>query len=129
MPISAPYISAKMAMIRLAPVNAALGLLPTLFENLTNSGNGDVIAVYKKSILNHITNTVQRATDESIVSALAGASESDEKNSLLTPVITTIPVNPAAPANAIEQAAMIAEGLTVADDLNNLLNNANTILK
>lgn len=124
MPVTAPYISAKVAMIRLANIPSQLDKVADVIKGLPD----EVAKAYKNSLLSFIEKQIQIATDESIVYALAGASESGTKNSLLTPLIDFTIVNPAEPTNLAEIAAMILDGTNTAQTLQQLLSNATTIL-
>lgn len=133
MPITAPYIDARIALLRLTGFNRLLSTFTTIEANLLTTGMSAVqynliLSNYKSKLLNYFNAQIQRASDEAVVYALAGASESDEKNGLLTPIISATPVNPAAATNLIEQTAMLADGVIAGEELTDLTNKVTSLL-
>lgn len=133
MPISNPYLASKIALIRLSRVNALLQKISTLEQSIKNSGMqleqaNNLISIYKSNLLTLIKNRIEDAAEGAIVHALSAATEAGEKNTLLTPVIASIPVNPAAGLNIAEIAAMVLDGSNAAASLANLLDNATKLL-
>lgn len=136
MPITQPYISVKVALARMPGMAAILQQIPTLINNIntlkTAGINGDkldaFVKSYKQNLLGAINLEISIAANEAIAYALASATESDQKNSLLTPIIAGTPVNPAAGDNEAELTATLLDAANTLVTLNQLLNNANTIL-
>lgn len=131
--ITGPYLSAKIALSRLQGVEDVLAkytvLVVELKGNLTPEQASTFIPFYRGSILAHITKQVSISAAEGIIDSAASSVESCNKNSLLTPAIAGVPVNPAQGANAFEQIALLADALNAADQLETLINNANQILQ
>lgn len=131
--ITAPYLYSKIAMLRLGNVSSALDEVDAitggmLTSGLSNDRASNLISFYKASLLNSITTTVALASDESLVYALAGASESGNKNSLLTPIIAATIVNPAELNNEAEIAAVLLDGSNTLNNLQLLIDRATQLL-
>lgn len=133
MPISNPYLASKLALLRLSKVSAALQKISILENSIKNSGMqlqeaNSLISIYKASLLTMIKNRIEDAANGAIVHAISGATEAGEKNTLLTPIIAGIPVNPAAGLNVAEISTMVLDGSNAAISLANLLDNATKLL-
>jgi hypothetical protein len=131
--VSAPYLYSKIAMLRLGNVSSALDEIDDITDGMLTSGlsidrANSIISFYKASLLNSITSAIALASDESLVYALSGATESGSKNSLLTPIIAATVVNPAELDNEAEIAAMILDGSNTLNNLTQLIDRATQLL-
>lgn len=133
MSLTAPYISAKLAVYRLSGIGTVLDYIGQMSADLKDAGLPKdkidaMMSFYKQRVLDFIELQVTDASTLAIIHSLSSAGESDNKNTLLTPIIAGIVVNPAAASNTLELTEMLADGLEVAQELTQILTNATNIL-
>jgi hypothetical protein len=131
--ITAPYLNARLGLQRLAGFQQLLSTYETVINNMTVLGLSAnqlsrIQSGWKQRLKTYFDEEVQRLANEAIYHALAAASESDNKNSLLTPIIAGVPVNPVAADNLLESGVMLADGALAATQLTDLINKVTTML-
>lgn len=125
MPITAPYISAKNALLHISPWD--IPGMSQVMSRLNSLNMANIAQEYSKNIKAYLELELKFHLEEAAISALSGAVESGLKNSMLTPIIATIPVNPAAGINFAEQEALLLDAANSGKKLVDLIKTINNL--
>lgn len=125
MPITGPYLSAKLAVIKLVHLNIPATI--NVIDRMNSLGLTGVSAIYKANVKNYVKNEVEIYAKEAIAHALSGAVESGTKNQLLATVIAGVLVNPGQFANTIEQTALLIDAAKTAIEVKDIILSVNNL--
>jgi len=124
MPITDLYISANLSIMELKEIHDMLPDITSVLEVMPE----DIKPTYNLALQNTVSRIVERMNQVGTYLSLSGAVESDAKNSLLTPVIAGIPVNPGEATNVAEQTALLADAQTANTNLQTMLDEINAVI-